>query len=38
MKKKKITDIKKVMQYVSGEALEFYYHIISWKTTDDAPE
>lgn len=30
---KKINDVKKVMKYVSGEMLEFYYHIISWPTT-----
>ena len=30
---KKIEDIKKILQYLSGEKLEFYYHIISWNTT-----
>ncbi|CAH2010321.1 unnamed protein product [Acanthoscelides obtectus] len=28
---KKITDIKKVMKYIIGETLEFYYHVTSWK-------
>lgn len=31
---KKIDDIKKVMQYITGENLEFYYHVTSWCTTD----
>lgn len=36
--KKKIDDIKKVMQYISGETLEFYYYITSWHTTDAEDE
>lgn len=28
---KKIADIKKVMQYITDETLEFNYHITSWK-------
>lgn len=35
---KKIADLKKIIQYVSGEMLEFYYHIISWKVTNDTAE
>nr|CAI5832624.1 unnamed protein product [Callosobruchus analis] len=31
---KKIVDIKKVMKYIHGETLEFYYHITSWKQSD----
>lgn len=34
----KIADIKKVIQYMSGENLEFYYHIISWKVTKKSDE
>lgn len=34
----KIEDIKKVIQYISGEDLEFYYHIISWKVTKKTKE
>lgn len=30
---KKVADIKKVMSYITGEKLEFYYHITSWITT-----
>ena len=30
---KKIQDLKKILQYVSGEDLAFYYHIVSWKVT-----
>nr|CAI5837188.1 unnamed protein product [Callosobruchus analis] len=29
---KKIADIKKVMRRIQGESLQFYYHVISWKT------
>lgn len=32
--KKKVDDIKKVMQYIIGENLEFYYHVTSWCTTN----
>nr|CAI5832740.1 unnamed protein product [Callosobruchus analis] len=31
---KKIADIKKVMRCIQGETLQFYYHVISWKTTN----
>ena len=31
IKEAKITDIKKILQYISGEDLAFYYHITSWK-------
>lgn len=31
---KKIKDVKQVMKYIEGEQLEFYYHIISWPTTN----
>lgn len=34
----KIADLKKVIQYMSGEDLEFYYHIISWKVTKKSDE
>lgn len=30
---KKIQDLKKILQYISGEQLEFYYHVTSWTTT-----
>lgn len=35
---KKIADLKKILQYMSGETLEFYYHIISWKVANDEDE
>lgn len=31
---KKIADLKKVLQYISGEELEFYYHVTSGPTTE----
>jgi hypothetical protein len=30
----KVNDVKKVMQYITGEVLEFYYYVTSWKTTN----
>ncbi|KAK9744385.1 hypothetical protein QE152_g7807 [Popillia japonica] len=29
----KIKDLKKILQYITEEDLEFWYHIVSWKTT-----
>lgn len=34
MNEKKMADIKKIMASVTGEQLEFYYHVISWNTTN----
>lgn len=31
---KKIDNLKKMIKYMTGETLEFYYHIISWETTN----
>lgn len=31
---KKISDIKKVMQYITGETLKFYYYVTSWKNSE----
>ncbi|KAK9678973.1 hypothetical protein QE152_g40390 [Popillia japonica] len=28
-----IKDLKKILQYITGEDLEFWYHNVSWKTT-----